>query len=103
MGKLVKLEAGNNAVLIETSDVGYEEGVVQATGYMEKQLDKMLERIQPFCESIIKSFEGLTKKPESASAEFGLGIAGEGNLFVVRASGEATIKVTLNWSLNNIK
>lgn len=60
-----------------------------------------MERMQPFCESIIKNFEKLKRKPTSVSAEFGLSIAGEGNLFVVKASGEATIKVTLNWSLNN--
>jgi phosphosulfolactate synthase (CoM biosynthesis protein A) len=102
MGKIVELQTGKNAVLIESSDVGYEGGVVQATGLnLQKNLDQMLERLQPFCESIIKNFEALSKKPTAASAEFGLNISGEGNLFVVKASGEATIKITLNWSINN--
>jgi hypothetical protein len=99
MGKVLELQAGKSAVLIESSDVGYEGGLIQASG-LQKNFDQMLERLQPFCESIIKNFESLSKKPDSASAEFGLNISGEGNLFVVRASGEATIKITLNWSTN---
>lgn len=102
MGKIIELESGKSTILMETTDVGYEGSLVQAGGIdLEKNLDKMLERIQPFCESIINNFEKLKRKPGSASAEFGLSIAGEGNLFVVKASGEATIKVTLNWSLND--
>lgn len=105
VGKILEIEAGNNnTILIESSEVGYEGSLVQAGGInLEKNFDKMLERLQPFCESIIKNFESLSKKPDSASAEFGLNVAGEGNLYVVKASGEATIKVTLNWSLNNNK
>ena len=102
MGKLIELESGRTTILVESADVGYQSSLVQAGGIeLEKNLDKMMERMQPFCESIIKNFEKLRRKPNSASAEFGLSIAGEGNLFIVKASGEATIKVTLNWSLNN--
>ena len=102
MGKLIELESGRTTILVESADVGYQGSLVQAGGIeLEKNLDKMMERMQPFCESIIKNFEKLKRKPSSASAEFGLSIAGEGNLFVVKASGEATIKVRLNWSLNN--
>ena len=45
----------------------------------------MLGKVKPFCESIINNFGGLTKKPNSASAEFGLKISAEGNLFIVKA------------------
>ena len=61
MGKIVELQTGKNAVLIESSDVDHEGGVVQATGLnLQKNLDQMLERLQPFCESIIKNFEALS-------------------------------------------
>ena len=82
--------------------MSFDGSLVQARGIdLEKSFDKMLERIQPFCESVINNFEKLKRKPNSASAEFGLSISGEGNLFVVKATGEATIRVTLNWSLNS--
>lgn len=101
MGKVLELQAGSSAVLIESSDVGYEGALIQASGQsLQKNFDQMLEKLQPFCESIIKNFEALSKKPDSASAEFGLNVSAEGNLFVVKASGEATIKITLNWSIN---
>jgi hypothetical protein len=100
MGKLLELDSGSTKLLVETCDVGYDEGMVQAGGIdIGKNLDRMLMSIKPFCESIISTFDGLINKPESAVAEFGLSIAGEGNLFVVKASGEASIKITLTWSL----
>jgi hypothetical protein len=98
MGKIVRFESGGIPVLIETSEVEYKDGSVEVRGHPEKDFDKMLESIQPFCASIIKNFESLVKKPDSASAEFGLNITGEGNLIIVKAT-EATIKITLNWDL----
>jgi Trypsin-co-occurring domain 1 len=102
MAKIIELESGKSTILVESSEVAFGDTQVQARGVdLEKNFDRMLERIQPFCESVINNFEKLKRKPNSASAEFGLSISGEGNLFVVKASGQATIKVTLNWSLNN--
>lgn len=102
MAKIIELDSGNSTILVESAEVSFVSSRVQARGIdLEKNFDRMLERIQPFCESVINNFEKLKRKPISASAEFGLSISGEGNLFVVKASGEATIKVTLNWSLNS--
>jgi Trypsin-co-occurring domain 1 len=99
MAKIIELESGKGTILVESAEVVFEG---QTRGIdLENNFDRMLERIQPFCESVINNFEKLKRKPNSASAEFGLSVSGEGNLFVVKASGEATIKVTLNWSLNN--
>jgi hypothetical protein len=100
MAKIIELVSGESTILVESAEAGFESSRIQARGIdLEKNFDRMLERIQPFCESVINNFEKLKRKPNSASAEFGLSISGEGNLFVVKASGEATIKVTLNWNL----
>jgi hypothetical protein len=102
--KLVELFTSNNdssPFFIESTEVEDHDGVQQATGHMEKEFDKLLERVKPFCESIINNFQGLSNKPDSASAEFGLNVTAEGNVFVVKASGQATLKITLNW--NNLK
>ena len=104
MTKLVELtSSGNNSstFLIESTEVEDYDRVQQATGHMEKEFDKLLERVKPFCESIINNFQSLSHKPSSASAEFGLNVTAEGNVFVVKASGQATLKMTLNW--NNLK
>ena len=86
---------GQKSILIEVSDVEGEGSVVQAGPLT---FEEMLKKIKPFCESIINNFKELSVKPNSASAEFGVKISGEGNLFIVKASGEATLKITLNWT-----
>jgi hypothetical protein len=59
----------------------------------------MLQKIKPSCKSIINNFGRSSVEPNSASAEFGSKVSAEGNLFIVKASGEATLKVTLNWKI----
>ena len=100
MTKLVKLNISkdDSSFFIESTEVEDYDCVQQATGHMEKEFDKLLENIKPFCESIIYNFQSLIQKPSSASAEFGLNVTAEGNVFVVKASGQATLKITLNWN-----
>jgi NTP-dependent ternary system trypsin peptidase co-occuring protein len=95
----VKPAQGKDPISIEVTEVEGETGGVVQAGGGKISFEDMLGKVKPFCESIIKNFEGLSKKPDSASAEFGLKISAEGNLFIVKASGEATLKITLNWSL----
>jgi hypothetical protein len=101
MGNLVDLKtSSDNETLffIESTEVEGSSKVQQATGFSDKQFDKLLQKIKPFCDSIIDNFQTLSTKPDSASAEFGLNITAEGNIFIVKASGQATLKITLNWS-----
>jgi hypothetical protein len=100
MTKLLELTCldTETSFLIESTDVEGSSGLQQASGNVEKEFDKLLKRVKPFCESIINNFQDLNIKPDTASAEFGLSISAEGNIFVVKASGEATIKITLNWN-----
>lgn len=94
----IKSAEGKDPISIEVTEVEGEGGVVQAGGG-RITFEDMLEKVKPFCEASIKNFEELIRKPDSASAEFGLKVSAEGNLFIVKATGEATLKVTLNWSL----
>jgi hypothetical protein len=101
MTKLVELTSSDkesSSFLIESTEVEDYDGVQQASVNMEREFDKLLERVKPFCESIINNFQSLSNKPSSASAEFGLNVTAEGNVFVVKASGQATLKITLNWN-----
>ena len=68
---------------------------------MKKNLDKLLETIDPISQSIVKTFENLPKKPDSATAAFGLKFSLEGNLIFAKATGEANLTVSLTW--NSIK
>jgi hypothetical protein len=104
MGKLIDLKTSSDdktLFFVESTEVEGSSKVQQATGFSEKEFDKLLQKIKPFCEAIVDNFQTLSTKPDSASAEFGLNITAEGNIFIVKASGQATLKITLNW--NNLK
>jgi len=102
MTKILTLQTSHGEVYVESTEI--EAGAIEAGGLRDKNLDKLLTVLQPFCESITNAFDSLKNlslKPQSASAEFGLNIGGEANIFIVKASAQATIKVTINWSLVN--
>lgn len=82
-------------VRIEVRPEVGESNVVQAGKKLT--FDQILETINSLSEFIISAFNRLSVKPESASAEFGLKISAEGNVFVVKVAGESSVKVTLNW------
>ena len=46
----------------------------------------------------IGSGDKLSRKPDSITAEYGLSIRAEGNLFVANVAGEGSLKVTFAWS-----
>jgi hypothetical protein len=68
LGRLVELKTGDKTILVESSEVE-SEGVVQAGAVetAEKNLDKLLGVINPFCDSLLKSIQGLNNKPDSGS------------------------------------
>jgi hypothetical protein len=91
MGKLlVKLETEHGSVLIESS-ISERSGTLQrADGIndIRKKLGDMLDVITSISEPIISSFNKLSRLPDSITAE--------GNLFVVKAAGEASLKLLLH-------
>ncbi len=90
---------GKEPILIQVVEVEGEDGTLVQAGGGKISFEDMLQKIKPFCESIITNIKELSVKPDSASAEFGMKVSAKGNLFIVEASGEATLKVTLNWNL----
>ena len=90
MGKILELRAGKETILIESADLSLSKSKLRQAGGLEKinkNLDDVLKVIEPISKSILKNFEKLTTKPNTASAEFGLSLTFEGNLLVVKASG----------------
>jgi hypothetical protein len=101
MAKLVKLESERGSILIESS-ISEETGTLQQAGGgisdIRKKFAELLEVIIPISESIISSGDKLSRKPDSITAEYGLSISAEGNLFVAKVAGEGSLKVTFEWS-----
>src|SRR5262245_24664366 len=100
VGNLIQLESGDNKIWVESTEVDFEGGLAPAGALetAEKNIEKMLGVIKPFCDSLRNSVSSLGEnRPNSYSAEFGLNFSGEGNIYFAKVSGEATIKVTANW------
>jgi hypothetical protein len=96
MSRLVRLQTEYGSILIESSE-GEGQGTVRLAGGTidkKKKIEDLIREINPLSELIIGSVHKLSKKPDSINAEFGLNLNFEGNLYVVKASAEATIKVT---------
>ncbi len=57
--------------------------------------------IKAFCGRIISSFHELGEdaQPTKAIIEFGLDISLEGNVYIVKTTGQASIKITAEWQL----
>ena len=99
MSKLVEIKTNESNIFMETS-ISEVTGTVLQPGIrrgVDKKLSELLDVIQPVTESIVESVDKLTKKPDTVSAEFGLSVTEEGNIFVVRNSAEASLIVTLKW------
>ena len=53
-----------------------------------------------YSKPIVKSFQAISKEtipPKRANVEFGLSFGGKGNIYLVEASGEASIKINIEW------
>jgi len=100
MGKLIQLKTDQGAILIE-STMSEQTGRIEAAGGIENKLGKklsdMLQVIQPIAEGVLQARNNLAAKPDKVETEFGLSVTAEGNIFVVKATGEATLKVTFTW------
>ncbi len=102
MGKLVQLETDKGVILIE-STMSEKTGKIVQVGGIEKKLGKklsdLLEVVEPIADTVVKARDRLIKKPDAVSIEVGLSVTAEGNIFVAKATGEATLKVTLTWGM----
>lgn len=73
--------------------------------HIEKSLitaQQLTDSIKSFCGNTINSFHKLEEnaKPTKATVEFGLNISVEGDVYVVKSSSEASIKITAEWNLD---
>ena len=101
MTKLVKLKTDEGMISIESAINEQTDGATQAGGIdlgTNKKLSDLLKIISPITKSLMGSIENLTQKPNNVSVEFGLSLTAGGNIFVAKAAGKASLKITFTWS-----
>ena len=112
MSKLVKMKLGNRTVLVEApddvqpADGGYAPLSItgnDVVGALDKTYDELVQNeIVENCRVLTLAFEKLKEQsiaPTKATAEFGLQFTGEGNIYLVKASAQASITITVEWQL----
>lgn len=106
MSKLVQMKLGDSTILVEAADedlrlVSTGNSVLTAAdkAYAELVQNEIVEN----CRVLVGAFETLKDQPlapSKANVEFGLQFTGEGNIYLVKVSAQASIKVTLEWQLS---
>jgi len=101
----MKLKDGST-ILIEGFPTTHREKISKSKKVIEKIdvfFDEVIKKhIVNNCEILLSAFEALKEKPippSRATAEFGLQINAEGDIYVVKASSQGTFKITIEWDL----
>lgn len=109
MSQIIKMNAQNGeSILVEVDEAKPTLQPISKKPSREIQsLDRLFDQITSdqivnTCVGILDGFRRLRDHepcPQKASAEFGLQFNIEGNAYVVKASTDASIKITIEWSL----
>ena len=104
MGELVKVNLNGTELWMETEQQTAKTGPVRVSkeDTAKKALeiaDKLQSSITGYCCSLMDAFNSMEKarKPTRVSAEFGLKLSGDLNVYVVNAGSEASLKITAEW------
>lgn len=106
MGKLVKVTIGEQDIWIESAeDVEPLRRGPEFTARRPEDLARdaaqgFMDTIRAYCGLLVEAFkQGSAARPDKVTAEFGLSLSGEGNVFVVKTGVQATVKVAVEWDL----
>jgi hypothetical protein len=97
----ILVEAGEPTLVATGSGI---EEAASAGDAAERAIDTAQDlagSIRTFCERIVRGFQEIeaSGRPDRASVEFGLDVSIEGNVYVVKGSGTASVRVTAEWEL----
>ncbi len=105
MSTLVKMNVGKRTILVEAAndnlrllDTGED-----VTGAVDKAYEELVQNeIVENCRVLVGAFEKLAElplAPNKGTAEFGLQFTAGGDIYLVKASAQASITITLEWTL----
>lgn len=101
MAEIVQFEATNGeSILIESSNSN--SAIIDASGrdvmrYAEQNFEKVLGKVRQVADGLANEFSHLKSRPAEVKVELGVNVNAEATVFLARASGEGSLKVTLTW------
>jgi hypothetical protein len=98
-GGEILIEAEVSKAKLEEIGIGSKEEILKE---IQGSFKSIAETIKICSQDLAGIFDerNITKSIKSAEIEFGIKVSGEGNVYVVKATGEANITVKLNWEFN---
>jgi Trypsin-co-occurring domain 1 len=107
MAQLIPAKFGDLEIWIEpdqtmTTERGLKKVSVEETAKKAVDLAERLSgTIKAYCSSLIGGVRDLPKEavPRTVTVEFGLKVSAGGDIYVVKTSGEASLKITAQWQL----
>jgi hypothetical protein len=109
MAQLVRVDVGDGTIWVEASDSapvpGSSSAISEAASPRDaakkaiETADQLQNSLKAFCGNVVTGLRelGADAKPSRATVEFGINVSIEGNVYVVKGSGEASITVTAEW------
>jgi hypothetical protein len=96
-GKIVMIEVSS---ISEDNKISKDKKVMQM---IDEAFDKLVQNeITEYSSILVGAFENLKQQPippKKASAEFGLQVSGEGNVYLAKIAAQANFKVLIEWEL----
>ncbi len=105
--KLLEMDAGDGTTILVAVEIP-EEAVADVDKFgdiaiekVEQSFEAVKDLIVRGCRPLTEAFETLYKegKATSAEAEFGVNFTGKGNIYLMEASGGASLKIKVTWNL----
>jgi len=114
MAELVPLTFENGrTIYVEATDhvvVRDQDGIQEAAkgkDAVTKAVDaaqELSQSVQALCASVVGDFMAMTEgRPTKATIEFGVNVSIEGNVYLVKGAGEASIAITAEWDLSGVE
>lgn len=106
MAKLLRLEDSTGNLLFEADvsdhqleEIGVMEEVISSVSGSANALADAVKGCVDILDPIFERASAASNELDAAEVEFGVSVSGEGNIYVVKLSGSANLKVKLNWKM----
>jgi hypothetical protein len=110
MANLIAMKTEGRQILIEAEvskakleEIGVKEEIIKQIQGSFKSIAETIKICSQDLAEIFDEQRPISKSLKGAEIEFGIKVSGEGNVYVVKTTGEANISVKLNWEFNQEK
>ncbi|MFF5371868.1 CU044_2847 family protein [Streptomyces sp. NPDC013187] len=69
----------------------------QVVARATRSLGEMVAAVRPVAQNVVDGFQGMTRRPDEISVEFGLALSAEADVVISSTSAQANFKVSLVW------